>query len=292
MIVLSKEFISYLKYECFLSEKTVIAYSIDIKQYLDYFNKEVDLITYDDVLQYLSFLYDQQLTFSTQARKISSIKKYYNYLQDNNYIQHNIFSKIEAPKRRQRLVDIIEYDVLIEFLNSFQNNTLDIRNKALFELLYASGLRVSEVANIKVNDIDYLNRTIKVLGKGNKERIVLFNEITSLSLQTYLSTSRNKLSQDKQERYLFLNKNGTPLSIRGIQSILKSKWQKFINYRNISPHQFRHTYATHLLENGMDIRILQELLGHTTLSTTQIYTKVSTGVLLEAVNMLYVEKKE
>ncbi|MEG0364486.1 MAG: tyrosine recombinase XerC [Erysipelotrichales bacterium] len=286
MDLILKEFISYLRYEQFLLENTIIAYQKDVEDYLKFFDKTIEDINYYDALEYLSYLHDQQLSSTSQARKISCLKTFYKFLLKEEFIIDNFFDKISLPKKEEHLVSVLEYEVLIEFLNSFTNTTLDIRNKAIFELLYASGIRVSELVNIKVDDINFKEKVIRVLGKGNKERLVYFNDISSSSLKIYIDKSRPELLKNNTSEYLFINKNGTNLSQRGVQYVLKDKWQKFMHYQNITPHQFRHTYATHLLENGMDLRVLQELLGHENLSTTQVYTKVSQKQLRKAISTL------
>ncbi|MDR1781625.1 MAG: tyrosine-type recombinase/integrase [Bacilli bacterium] len=283
---LLNDFLSYLKYEQFLASKSIEAYHRDIKEYLSYFNKDIRDIKYEDILEYLSFLYDKNLKNSTQARKISALKTFYKYLEKKDIINENVMEKISLPKKEHKLVDVIEEKTLLDFLNSFKNTSLDIRNKVIFTLLYATGLRVSELVNVKIKDIDLNDLSIRVLGKGSKERIVYFNPGTSTLIDDYLNNTRKDLLKNNSSEYLLINKNGTCLSVRGVQFILKDKWLKFMQYSNITPHQFRHTFATHLLDNGMDLRMLQELLGHENLETTQIYTKVSTKQLTNAINSL------
>lgn len=284
-----KDFISYLRYEKYLADKTIIAYKHDIEDYLKFFTKDISDVNYYDALEYLAYLYDQELTRTTQARKISALKTFYKFLLKNKYITDNFFDKISLPKKDQKLVSVLEYDTLIAFLDSFSTSTLDLRNKAIFELLYATGLRVSELVNIKVSDFNKSDNSLRVLGKGNKERIVYYDDKTIEYVEEYLEKSRGLLLKNNQSEYLFLNKNGTQLSQRGVQYILKDKWQRFMQFQNITPHQFRHTFATHLLANGMDLRVLQELLGHENLSTTQVYTKVSQQQLTNAIDKLKIK---
>jgi len=288
------KFEHYLKYEKFSAPKTIEAYLNDVKEYLNFFDIEVEEITYYDALEYLSYLYDKDLSKASQARKISCLKTFYNFLLKEDVIDDNFFDKISLPKKEDKLVSVLEYDTLLKFLNSFSTTPLDIRNKAIFELLYATGLRVSELVNIKVNDFNYSDNSLKVLGKGDKQRVVYFDENTLVAIKEYLNKSRKELLKNNSSEYLFINKNGSALSQRGVQFILKDKWKRFMQFQNITPHQFRHTFATHLLENGMDLRVLQELLGHENLSTTQVYTKVSTKQLNKAINTLNVDllKKE
>lgn len=281
-----EEFRSYLKYEKFLSNNTIVAYIKDINEYLAFFDNEILNLSYEDNLEYLSHLYDRNLNVNSQSRKISCLKTFYKFLLEKEYIKINYFDKISLPKKNQKLVDVLELESLNTFLNSFTNTPLDIRNKAIFELLYASGLRVSELVSIKVKDINFSDESIVILGKGSKERIVYFNQSTHDSLQEYINNSRSILLKNNTSKMLFINKNGEALTQRGVQFILKDKWKKIMQFQNITPHQFRHTFATHLLENGMDLRVLQELLGHQNLSTTQVYTKVSQKKLSNAINSL------
>lgn len=287
-----KQFSDYLKFEQHLADKSVEAYVRDVNEYLSFIPKEVDEIVYEDALEYLSYLYDKNLSKSSQARKISSLKKFYHFLLINNYINDNFFDKISASKKEEKLVDIIEYDTLISFLDSFDSSPLGLRNKAIFHLLYACGLRVSELVDLKINDFNKIDNQLRIIGKGNKERIVYYLDSTKEVINEYLDKSYVFLIHNKKHDYLFINKDGDPLSIRGVQYILKDKWLKLMQFQNITPHQFRHTYATHLLENGMDLRVLQELLGHQNLSTTQIYTKVSRNKLDNAISSLSINSKE
>jgi len=287
--LIQNDFRSYLAYEKGLSSNSVNAYIRDALLFKEFFkDKSLLEINYYDILEYLSYLYDQQIKRSSQARKISSLKTFYQMLVDKGYVESNAFEKVVVAKKEQKLVDVIEYDTIMNFLNSFSESTLDIRNKALFELLYATGLRVSEVASLKVSDLDFENNLIKVIGKGSKERIVIFSDHTKTTLKKYLNQSRVILNE-KDLKDLFLNNKGDALSVRGIQFVLKDKWSKLIYEQKINPHQFRHSFATHLLANGMDLKTLQELLGHQSLSTTQIYTKVSNTLLSKAVNTLEID---
>ena len=283
------KFESYLKYEKFSSQKTIEAYLHDVQEYLSFFSMDITKITYYDALEYLAYLYDKDLTKTSQARKISCLKTFYNFLLKEEMITDNFFDKISLPKKEDKLVTVLEYETLLNFLNSFSTTPLDMRNKAIFELLYATGLRVSELVNIKVNDFNSSDNSLKVLGKGDKQRVVYFDDNTLKIVDEYKHKSRGILLKNNQSDYLFINKNGTNLTQRGVQFILKDKWKKFMQFQNITPHQFRHTFATHLLENGMDLRVLQELLGHENLSTTQVYTKVSAKQLNNAINTLNVD---
>lgn len=288
-----KDFTNYLSYEKFVAFKTIESYQRDVKEYLSFFKQydNVNEISYYDALEYLSYLYDKGLTKSSQARKVSCLKTYYKYLFRNKLITSNFFDKIALPKKDQKLVDVLEKTTLLSFLESFKNSDLDIRNRMIFSLLYASGLRISELVNIKVNDFRYSDNSLLVIGKGSKERIVYYDDLTKDLIINYIKDTRRSLLKNKDSDYLLINKNGDALSIRGIQFILKEKWKRFMQFSNITPHQFRHTFATHLLENGMDLRVLQELLGHENLETTQVYTKVSNQQLAKAINSLSFDSK-
>jgi integrase/recombinase XerC len=286
MDLINKEFKDYLVYEKSLANNTISAYIKDVTLFTQFFSKDLLEINYYDILEYLSYLYDQDIAKSSQARKISSLKSFYHMLVEKGYLSSSAFDKISIPKKNQKLVDALEYETIHKFLNSFTDSDLDIRNKAIFELLYATGLRVSELANLRIDDINFDNNFIKVVGKGNKQRLVIFSEHTKDTIKSYLKDSRQILLKNNKTDALFINKDGQKLSVRGIQFVLKDKWSKLIYNQKIHPHQFRHSFASHLLENGMDLKTLQDLLGHESLSTTQIYTKVADKVLNKAVNSL------
>lgn len=228
---------------------------------------------------YISYLSSQKLASSSIHRKLSALTSFYNFLLKEEIVKDNFFLNVEAPKIPKRLPKMIkEQEVMMLFESCDLENKLGYRNYCLLGCLYGCGLRVSELCNIEIKDVDFIDRTIKIRGKGNKDRIVVMYEELAQSLKHYISTFRLELlynSLDTENRYLFLNKNGTQLSRVGVRKILDKLVSDCGETFHISPHMLRHSFATALLNNGADMRSVQELLGHESLSTTQIYTHVS-----------------
>jgi len=271
----------YLLYQKNYSNNTVISYINDINTLLSFLYNE-DLGILMDISKrvakfYITYLYDKYNPKSI-LRKISSIKSLYDFLIEEEFLKDNPFAFVVLPKVTRKLPKFIYPKEMIDFLDNIDDSTiLGKRNRAIFELLYGCGFRVSELVNIKLQDVDYVNKTILVHGKGLKDRIVPVHEIAIISLNNYILNSRIKLSLNSKEisDYIFLNYRGNKITSRGINLVLEKELERQSSTLKISPHSFRHSYATHLLNNGVDLRIVQELLGHTSLSTTQIYTKVS-----------------
>jgi integrase/recombinase XerC len=272
------KFIDYLNYQKKYSENTTKNYTIDIVEFLDYCNKENILkekINYDNVKKYLVHLYDKKYSKSTVSRKLSSLRSFYKYLYINNIINKNPFLFVSIPKKEKKLPKFVNYeDLSVIFSIPNINNDYGLRDRLILELLYGTGIRVSELCNIKVSDIELSNKTIRVLGKGNKERIVCYGEYCDEILIKYLKI-RDILLKDKKHDYLLLNKIGGKLSVRSVQLLIDKIIRLASIKKNITPHTLRHTFATHLLNEGCDILTVKELLGHSSLDTTQIYTHVS-----------------
>ena len=208
----------------------------------------------------------------------------YNFLIEEEVLVDNPFKNAELPKVTRSLPKFIYEDEMINFLNRIDTSSaIGKRNKAIFEILYGCGLRASELVNIQIKDIDFYNLTILVHGKGSKERIVPIHELAINELKDFLFKARPELLARAKEScdYIFVNFNGSQLTTRGVRYILESELKKQSSFLSVSPHGFRHSFATHLLDHGVDIRLVQELLGHVSLSTTQIYTKVSKEKLKE-----------
>ena len=221
---------------------------------------------------YLKYLSEKKDINSTISRKISALRGFYKFLQNNNKIENNPFSLINLPKKEKKLPRFFFYNELEELFNTPKLNTpLGQRDRLILEMLYATGVRVSELVNIKVSDIS--DRTIKILGKGNKERIVRFGDYCEEILKMYLNDGHYKLNSSSE--YLFLNNNGGQLTDRGVRYLLDKIIEKTTIEKKISPHMLRHSFATHLLNEGCDILTVQELLGHESLTATSIYTHVT-----------------
>lgn len=279
------EFLKYLKNEKNYSKYTVLNYGKDLKLFQSYLKDEkitkIQNIDYKIIRQYLSFLYDKDYNKKSVARNISTLRSFFKFCLKENIIIKDPMNLIETPKLDKNLPKIIYSEDLEKLLETPDLSTpLGLRDYVILETFYSTGIRVSELINIKISDINFYDRTIKILGKGNKERYVLFGSVLSKKLDNYINNGRNKLLKNKND-YLFLNKNGNKLTSKGIEFIIdKNVKLSGLNYK-ITPHTLRHTFATDMLNNGADLKTVQELLGHENLSTTQIYTHVSNEHLKE-----------
>ena len=272
------EYIRELSINKNYSENTIEAYKRDLNEYFSYLknnNKNYLSIDYDSIRKYLSYLNDKKDTNTTISRKISSLRGFYSYLRLNEKIKNNPFKLINLPKKEQKLPRFFYYNELEELFAACDTSTsLGQRNLAILEVLYATGTRVSELINIKLEDINFSEKQIKVLGKGNKERIVFLGEYAVDALEDYLNDGYlflNKYNLD----YVFLNHLGNKITRRGIEDILTKLIKKTSIDKKISPHMIRHSFATHLLNEGCDLESVQEMLGHENISATAIYTHVT-----------------
>ena len=272
------DFIKYIDIEKNDSEYTSINYREDIINYLEYCKeKGIDYlhITYKQARNYINYLYEEKENKATSiSRKISSIRSFYKYISLDG-IENYSFHLLKLPKKGKRLPKFFEYNELEELFDVPDLNTpLGIRNRLILEMLYASGVRVSELVNIKMGDINTNDNTIKIFGKGKKMRIVCFNDVSKKYLKMYLRESRDTLNVTGSE-YLLLNYKGGKLTTRGVEKILNTIIDKTALNKHITPHMLRHTFATHLLNEGCDLLSVQELLGHASLSATNIYTHIT-----------------
>ena len=278
-----EEYIDYLKYQKHYSDYTITSYTDDIIQYLEYLkseNLDFKKVEYSDLRFYLMYLKDtKKENNSSIDRKLSALRGFYNYLANNNIIDSNAFSFINGLKKDKKLPRYFEYNELEELFKVPDLTTpLGQRNRLILEMLYATGLRVGELVNVKLTDINLKDKMILVLGKGNKERYVLYGNYCEEILKLYLDDGYKKLNI-KNSNYLFLNNNGSQITERGIRYILDEIIKKTSINKSISPHMLRHSFATHLLNEGCDLLTVQKLLGHESISATQIYTHVTTDRL-------------
>ena len=244
------------------SPNTIKSYKNDITQYL---NEESQIGEFSN---YLKICSKKNYSKSTINRKITSIKSFLSWSAENNYFDRSLIKPVTSLKTEMNLPNVLTANYINELLDSLPINTgKEIRDKAILELMYSSGIRVSEVSNLLTSDIRS-NKSMKVLGKGNKERILPITERAFNSIKNYINTYRDTFTNEKSGQYLFLGVRGGKLSDREIRRIVKIRVGTF-------PHSLRHTFATHLLDGGADLRIVQELLGHSDPNTTQIYTHVS-----------------
>ena len=278
-----KEFENYLKNARKYSINTVNSYLSDINIFLEYLKESK--INYKDVnceviRTYLKYLDEAKYKSSSINRLLSSLNDYYNYLVKMKYVKYNYFKDINRPRKEKKLPNFINYEeymTLIKQIEKEENEFLRTRNLLFLEILFDTGLRVSEAVNIKLSDINKNECSIRVLGKGKKERIVYFGEYALSYLNDYMTIRVSINSLDKN--YLFLNKNYTKLTRRGAEYLINSVTKQALLKQKVTPHTLRHSFATEMLNNGCDIRSVQELLGHKSLSTTGIYTHVTNEVV-------------
>ncbi len=280
-----QEYRDYLQYQKNYSEYTVENYCSDIVQYLDYLTSEginFKNIEYSDLRFYLMYLKDEKKENNSSIdRKLSALRGFYKFLATEKITDNNAFSLVTGLKKEKKLPRYFEYNELEELFKVPDLRTaLGQRDQLILEMLYATGLRVGELVSVKVSDIDLGSRVILVLGKGNKERRVTYGDYCHDALKLYLSDGYLKLNKTGSG-YLFLNNNGEVITERGIRYILDRVIKKTSLNKSISPHVLRHSFATHLLNEGCDLLTVQKLLGHESISATQIYTHVTTDRLKE-----------
>ncbi len=273
-----KLFITYLEQKN-QSQYTIYSYQNDLKQFLEFLKREsisiVD-VDYKVVRNYLSYLYEKNYAKRTVARHISCLRSFYKYLLQEKIITKNPMKLISNPKLDRTLPKFLYYQELEDLLSiPDQSTPLGMRDATILEFLYSTGVRVSELVSIKIKDIHFDDKKIKVFGKGSKERYVLYGSKLQDLLKKYLFGARQQLLRDPSNDFLFLNHYGKPLTTAGIRTILNRIIQEGAFQFHISPHVLRHTFATHMLDEGADLKSVQELLGHENLSTTQIYTHIS-----------------
>jgi len=274
-------FLEYLEVIKRHSVNTINNYKIDLLEFLEFNKKNVLDINKDTVNRYMQYLYDKNVSKSTISRRLSSLRSFYNYLYNNGYVQKNYFTSIKNPKKENGLPKLVkEVDIDKMFSVPDIRNPLGQRNLLIIRMLYATGIRVSELVNIKLSSINIPERTIRILGKGSKERMVVFGNNTKEILLLYLNNGRYKLSRGNND-YLFLNKDGDKLSDRYVRNILDDIIIKASMQIHVSPHMLRHTFATGMLNNGADLVSVKEMLGHESLNTTSIYTHVSDDKIKE-----------
>ena len=272
------EFIKYLKIVKKHSDYTLTNYKNDLIE-LYQFNDNLLNLNEKDRDEYMEYLYNKKLNRNTISRKLSSIRSFYNYLYEEGYIKKNLFKELKNPKKNLALPKYAKDNDLEKIFSIFDKTTpLGQRNSLILETLYATGVRVGELVNIKTSDIDHYNHSIRILGKGKKERIVFYGSYCEDALNLYLKKGYKELNKRNQE-YLFLNKNGEKISERSIRNIINDAVIKCQIEYHISPHTLRHTFATDLLNAGADLMTVKELLGHSSINTTGIYTHVTSEQL-------------
>ena len=262
------KFLDYLKFEKGFSDYTVKSYETDLKEFYDFAGD--DEANIETVRNYLRKLYEDKYSSRSISRKVSSLKSYFKYLEGEGIIKDNFMRLISNPKIEKTLPNYLNYDDLEKLLNfPDRSNKYGLRDALILEMLYSSGVRVSELANMRLSDIDFGERKILILGKGNKERYVYYGSKCADLLDKYLKIDH------KGSPYLLIGKRSEKLNEREIRSIVTDTAKKAGISVHVTPHTLRHTYATHMLNDGADLKSVGDLLGHESLSTTQIYTHVS-----------------
>lgn len=270
MYELISEFISYIEIEKGLSENTSLAYRRDITSFADFCDTEIANITKLHVNSFILYLRDENLTQSSISRKISALKSFFKWACANQYIKNNPISFIEQAKLPKHLPKVLSINDII----NISKLDLSTTEKVIIELLYSCGLRVSELCNLKINNINLKAQHIICIGKGSKERLIPFGDYAKKILISYLEYRENiKINPDTDTKRLLITADGRNLNRQDIYRLIHSIGKSI--HKEISPHTLRHTFATHLLDNGADLRIVQELLGHSDVSTTQLYTHIS-----------------
>ena len=283
-----KDFVSYLKIEKGLAENSILAYQNDVDKLKDFsggIGKTADQLNYEDLKQFLSTLFDFGLSARSQARIISGIKQFYGFLILENLVKVDPSELLEQPKLGRKLPEILsieEIDALLAAIDLSKNE--GHRNRAMLETLYSCGLRVSELVGLRFSDLFFEEGFIRVIGKGNKERLVPVSPQVQKEIEIYQQHIRNHLNIQKgSENIVFLNRRGAQLTRVMVFTIIKNLAESIGLKKNISPHTFRHSFATHLIEGGANLRAIQEMLGHESITTTEIYTHLDQRFLRDAI---------
>lgn len=292
--LLIKRFLIYLRLEQSLSDNSVEAYSHDIEllmQYLDSINhsKLLKDISQENIESFLAHLFDLGLSANSQARILSGIKKFYAYLLQEKLVEENPTQLISSPYIGRHIPDILSYEEICSMIDCIDlSQPLGHRNKAIIEIMYACGLRVSEVTSLKISNIYIEDEFIRIFGKGDKERLIPISPSTIKTLYLYIDGERKSHNiSTKHTDNLFINRRGSGLSRQMIFLIIKDLAEKAGIKKNIGPHTIRHSFATHLLEGGADLRAVQQMLGHSSISTTEIYTHISDQYLREVITLFH-----
>lgn len=283
------DYLHYLKVERGLSENTINSYGIDLKLFLEYLRENeipsFKQVNKEVIVNYMQSEKNNNKANSSILRSVSSLRKFFQYLAQEKIIEKDPMLLIDTPKKKQHLPQVLTKEEVEKLLRSPNTGqVLGLRDRAMLELMYATGLRISEIINLKLEDLHLTMGTLQTLGKGHKERIVPVGDEAIKWVNRYLEEARPKLLKQKRSNYLFLNFHGNNLTRQGVWKNLKAEVRKAGIQKNITPHTLRHSFATQILENGADLRIVQELLGHADISTTQIYTHLSNKQLADIYN--------
>ena len=270
---LDKYMNEYLNAEYNTSKNTRVSYATDLYLLAKYYaNKNIIYLTKEDIQEYLR---QQNKANKTKARYLTTINNFYTYLVESGLLNSNPCDGIKMPKLEKKLPDYLTIEEVDNLLDIRTSTAYDLRNKAMLEVLYATGMRISELCNLTMSNLFLEDNLVKVFGKGSKERLVPIGDVAINALEEYLKFGRNELLGTKDSPYVFISSRHTKITRQAFFKYIKELCKKKGIKKNISPHILRHSFATHLLNNGADLRIVQELLGHSDISTTQIYTHLS-----------------
>lgn len=288
-----EKFLNYMKYERMLSGNTIKSYKVDLYQFKEFIsdNYNISILKVDakQIKAFLGYLYVLKESKTTSARKLAALKSFYKYLIREGIVEDSPAYYISSPKQEKKLPNYLTVSEAGVILDGITGDTFKIsRDAAILEIIYSSGLRVSECRNLDIADLDFQIRLIKVMGKGNKERYVPFGEHAGSAIKIYLN--KRKFSKIIDTNALFLNRTGKRLSTRSIFNIVRFYATAAGVFKKVGPHTLRHSFATHILNGGANLRTVQELLGHSSLSTTQIYTHISINRLKSVYNKTHPHK--
>lgn len=277
-------YLDYLLIDKKYSKNTIVSYKTDLERFFKYVKKDIKNITENDINSYIINLNQNGYNSRSISRNLSCIKSMYKFLMISKIVNHDPSKDITAPKQKKALPKVLTEEEIEKLLDINLLNHFDYRNKAMLEIMYATGIRVSELINIKLFDVNLEADIIRITGKGSKERIVPIGDYAKHYLKLYYLEFRNKLLIKGENDYLFLNNHGQPMTRQGFFKIIKKIAIEANIKKDFSPHTLRHSFATHMLNHGADLRSIQELLGHSDISTTQIYTNLSFNELKDNYN--------
>ncbi|WP_053017501.1 site-specific tyrosine recombinase XerD [Staphylococcus haemolyticus] len=292
METIIEEYLKFIQIEKGLSENTIGAYRRDLKKYQLYMQEQkiahIDFIDRQTIQECLGSLIDQGASAKSIARFISTIRSFHQFALREKYAAKDPTVLIETPKYEKKLPDVLDVEEVIQLLET-PDLTKDngYRDRTILELLYATGMRVTELIQIEIDDVNLIMGFVKVFGKGNKERIIPLGDTVIEYLDTYINNVRSQLLKKTVTNVLFLNLHGRPLTRQGIWKLIKQYGLRANINKTLTPHTLRHSFATHLLENGADLRAVQEMLGHSDISTTQLYTHVSKTQIRQMYNQFH-----
>jgi len=280
------QYFEYLRFEKLLMPNSVSSYRLDFKKFRQYLllNPKISFLSISkpQILDFLKYLYDDNSDISV-SRILSALRGFYKFLIRQQIIKNNPWSQVKNPKTSKKILEILDIEEVLKFLESIPTSTpSDIRDRTMFEILYGCGLRVSEITDLRIGSVDFDQKLLRFIGKGDKERIVPLGDTALLFLNEYIGSARGKIEKEKKTDHLFLNMRGVKLSRKGFWKILKKYADRAGIEKNLYPHIFRHSFATHLLQRGADLRTVQKLLGHSNISTTEIYTNLTKEYLKDA----------